>query len=398
MSESTGSKQQDKTTKAHVKPSRERSKQKQLVAVRGARPAVNDLTEEQGKGDVLGGRTAVRHVSGDVLSLSPISTESRFAYDFSQVRPHTIMTQVESVTRQSNAQVEAGADRKRQYRLSQVLKFKYNFDDIGFFWTKRDAAVEEMLEAYSNRKGVNPDDITALKKGIVRHLVELDRFWGMTEGAEVNRTYKYHIKATFFPGGKGPIEMKLMNPPKRPLEEEKGKLSEDLNKAKESLEKADKALEGFYLLTGNKKVSNLSKSLKKVIKFLKFVECTAEVGEAIGGLIISVEALSELRKKEDGNSAKVQEAYEEMLANCREILLLLCECISPIDREDVRKVIYSALKTIDEALEGVEDLFSVGKSAIERKRKSAGEAGYLLESHKKFYRKKVRGKKGKGTW
>ncbi len=88
MSESTGSKQQDKTTKAHVKPGRERVKQKQLVSVRGG-TAVNDLTEERGKGDVLGGRTAVQPVFADMMSRVPISPESRFTHDFSRIKTHT---------------------------------------------------------------------------------------------------------------------------------------------------------------------------------------------------------------------------------------------------------------------------------------------------------------------
>ncbi len=109
MSETTSSKQQDKMTKAHVKPTRERSKQKQLVSVRGGTP-VNNLTEEQGKGDMLGERTAVRPVSSDAVPRTPISTiESHFGSDFSRVPTHTVTSQAGPIIQpQSTVNVPGG--------------------------------------------------------------------------------------------------------------------------------------------------------------------------------------------------------------------------------------------------------------------------------------------------
>ncbi len=91
MAESPGAKREEKSTKSRVKPVRERVVQKELVSVRHGATA-NELAEEQAKdGGTIGQqRAAVRPVSGDVVSPASVSTESRFAHDFSRVRTHTV--------------------------------------------------------------------------------------------------------------------------------------------------------------------------------------------------------------------------------------------------------------------------------------------------------------------
>jgi hypothetical protein len=92
MAESGGAKQQERP-RSSVRPARERAVQKQLVSARrGA--TVSKLIEEQTKdGGTLQQRAAVRSVSGDEAPRVLVSTESRFAHDFSRVPTHTTAPQ-----------------------------------------------------------------------------------------------------------------------------------------------------------------------------------------------------------------------------------------------------------------------------------------------------------------
>ncbi len=97
MAESTGANQKEKPTKSRVKPARERVAQKQLASIRRGATA-NELVEDQAKGGgILQQRAAVRPVSGDAVSRVPVSTESRFAHDFSRVPTHTVASQTRPV-------------------------------------------------------------------------------------------------------------------------------------------------------------------------------------------------------------------------------------------------------------------------------------------------------------
>ncbi len=93
MTEATAANQKEKPTKSRVKSGRERVVQKELVSVRHGATS-NELAEQaKGSGTIGQQRAAVRLVSGDVVSPAPVSTESRFAHDFSRVRTHTVAPQ-----------------------------------------------------------------------------------------------------------------------------------------------------------------------------------------------------------------------------------------------------------------------------------------------------------------
>ncbi len=113
MAESPGAKQEEKSTKSRVKPGRERAGQKQHVSTRCG-VTTNELAEDQTKGGgILQQRAAVRPVSGDAVSRAPVSTESRFAHDFSRVPIHTVASQTGPVV-QAQLTVNASDDQYEQ--------------------------------------------------------------------------------------------------------------------------------------------------------------------------------------------------------------------------------------------------------------------------------------------
>jgi hypothetical protein len=91
MADNTGAQQQEGRGSS-VKPAHKPVKRKQLVSVR--RGAAESAEDQVTGGGTSLQRAAVRRLSGDAAGAEPAApgarTESRFAYDFSRVRTHTV--------------------------------------------------------------------------------------------------------------------------------------------------------------------------------------------------------------------------------------------------------------------------------------------------------------------